>query len=96
MKDELKPIFEKVETLIEEINQKKYTYEEARNKCSEIYGMIPTTYHVNFIALNNAMDAAYPGVLDDSFKRVFKIPVGNIPEEEIEKYVQKVVDNFKK
>ena len=96
MNDELKPIMDKVEILVEEIQNKKYTYEEARAKCHEIYDMVPAEYLVNFVSLNNAMDAAYPGVLDHSFKRIYKIPIGNIPDEEIDSYIQRVVAKFKK
>ena len=96
MENELTPIFEQVDILLEEIESNKYTYEEARTKCDEIYALIPATYLVDFVALNKAMDNTYPGVSDDSFKRTYKIPVGNIPQEEIESYIQKIASWIKR
>jgi hypothetical protein len=90
LKDELKPIFDKEKELIEEIESRKYTYEEATSKCKELYAMVPAEYMVEFYSLYKAMDATYPGVLDHSFKQKYIIPVGNIPTHEIEKYIQDI------
>jgi hypothetical protein len=90
--DELKPIFEKEQILVEEIKTKKYTFEEARDKCKELYDMVPVTYLVDFFALQQAMDEVYPSILDPGFKRVYKIPVGNISDEEMGKYLQKILN----
>lgn len=88
--------FEQEKALIEEIQSGKLTYKQARDKCNELYNLIPIDYEVNPAGLQNAMTEAYPNILDHSEKRIYKIPVGDISSKKDQKYIDKLIKKYKR
>jgi hypothetical protein len=94
LNDELKPIFDKEQILIQEIKEGRYTFEMATAKCKELYNMVPANYMVEFYGLYKAMEEIYPCVHDDGFIKKYTIPVGNISKEQAEELIKKVIKGF--
>ena len=60
--------------LIKELEENKLTLTQARERCSKLWNLIPITYDVNPVRLNNLMEEKFGNEPDfKKYKRTFKI-----------------------
>lgn len=71
------------------------TVEEARSQFSKLFDDCPIGLLINPFGLETILKNHFPNFHDSSNSRVFKINVENIPENEVESYMDKIVKKFK-
>lgn len=96
MEENLNKYIEQEKILIEEIQNGKYTFEEARDKCNQLYELFPHPILVNPVGLQAAMTTAYPNILDHSHRIVYKIPIDKMTPAEADEYVKNLMEKYGK
>jgi len=62
--------------LIKELEENKLTLTQTRERCSKLWNLIPITYDVNPVRLNNLMEEKFGNEPEfNKYKRTFKIIV---------------------
>jgi len=70
------------------------TVEEARIEFKKIFEDCPIELNINPFGLENTLKKKFPNFYDNTNSRVYNIDVGNIPDNEVELYIQNIRKNF--
>lgn len=74
---------------------KTLTVEEARKRFSHLFDDCPIGLHIDPFCLMRVLSEYFPDWYNNSNRRVYKINVGNISENEVESYVERIKKRLK-
>jgi hypothetical protein len=95
--DDLKKYKEAESQLMHEIFGLELTYEQALERCKQLWELIPSNIDLNPVALNKLMKETYGNHPDFNKHGVtYKIVIGDLKDEDIDEYLKKVVEKIKK
>lgn len=76
-------------------NYKNLTVEEARLEFKKLFEDCPIELHINPFGLENVLKNHFPNFYDSSNQRIYNISVGDISENDVEAYIEKITKKFK-
>jgi len=83
--------------LIKDIENNKLTLSEVRERCGKLFSLIPNNISLNPVRLENLIKEKYSNNPNyEKHTPTYIIDVGDIDENDIEEYIQNVVNKFKK
>ena len=93
--NELKEYKEAKDELMKDLHG--LTYEEMKERCSAMYGLIPFHYSVSEYQLGNMIKEQFGDHPDwKTDHPTYTIPVGNIKDDNVEDYVKEIAEKMKK